>query len=471
MAAMTDADRSAVEELRPLVRGPVIEPGQLRYDDTRKIYNALHDRRPAVIVQAANVADVVAAVRFAREHELALALRGGSHSIAGFSACDGGLMLDLGPMKGIRVDPRLRLAQAEPGVTWGDLNHAAHAFGLATTGGIVSTTGIAGLTLGGGIGHLARRCGLTCDNLVSADVVLADGSFVTCDDKREPDLFWALRGGGGNFGVVTSFTYRMHPVANILGGPTFYPLDGEVIRGYLDLIAEAPEELNVILALVLGPPLPFLPTQWHGEPMCALLTCWSGPSDQDDWVRRRLAQVGPVAGQLVDRMPYPPINTLFDDLLPAGLRHYWKGSFVQTLTDDAIDAHVAYGATLPSAETATLVFPIDGACHRVGQHETAFAYRDAGFAVAVGASWRDASDDDANTAWSRAYYDAVRPYGMGGGYVNFSSDDDESQVRANYRENHHGLVQAKCRYDPDNLFRLNQNIVPEPSAAGTVTGG
>lgn len=466
MTANTRLDRSTLDELRTRVRGSVVEPDHPRYDEVRMVYNALHDQRPALIVQATTVADVIAAVTFAREHELVLAVRGGSHSIAGFSTCDGGLVLDLGSMKGIRIDPEQRLARAEPGVTWGELNHATHAFGLATTGGIVSTTGVAGLTLGGGIGHLARRCGLTCDNLLSADVVLADGSFVTCDDEHDPDLFWALRGGGGNFGVVTSFAYRLHPVADILGGPTFYPLDGDVIRGYLDLVAQAPDELNVILGLVLGPPLPFLPEQWHGRPVCVLLTCWSGPDDQDQQVLKRLAHVGPVVGQQVGRMPYPVINTLFDDLLPAGLRHYWKGCFNRTLTEQAIDAHLSFGATLPSAETATLMFPIDGACHRVGQHETAFPFRDANFAVAVGATWREPAQDGANISWSRAYYDAIRPSGMGGGYVNFSSDDDGAQVRANYRENHHGLVQAKRRYDPGNVFRLNQNIVPAPPASG-----
>lgn len=448
------------EQLREQIRGRVVEPGQPQYDDARRVYNALHDRRPSLIVQAATAADVMATVGYARDRELPLAVRGGAHSIAGFSTCDDGVVLDLGAMTGIQVDPERREARAEPGVTWGDFNQTTHAFGLATTGGIVSTTGIAGLTLGGGMGHLARRCGLTCDNLISADVVLADGSLVTCSDTENPDLFWALRGGGGNFGVVTSFKYRLHAVADILGGPTFYPLDADVVRGYLDLMADAPDELNVILGLVLGPPVPFLPEEWHGRPMCALITCWSGPEGEDEQIRKRLAAVGPVAGQFLERMPYPAVNTLFDELLPAGLRHYWKGCFHDTLTKEAIDAHVSYAATLPTIQTATLVFPIDGASHRVGRHETAFSYRDASYSVAFGATWSDPADDDANIAWSRAYDDAVRRFGMGGGYVNFSSDDDHVQVQANYRENYRALAQVKQQYDPANLFRLNQNITP-----------
>jgi FAD/FMN-containing dehydrogenase len=459
-------EQTAVEELREGVRGPVIHPGQPAYEEARKVYNALHDRRPALIVRAASVADVMAAVSFARDHGLVLAIRGGAHSIAGFSTSDGGLVLDLGTMKGIRVDPGLQTVRAEPGLTWGDLNHATHAFGLATTGGIVSTTGIAGLTLGGGVGHLARRCGLTSDNLLSADVVTADGSLVTCSEDREPDLFWALRGGGGNFGVVTSFEYRLHPVADILGGPTFYPLDADVLRGYLHLVAEAPHELNAIFGLVLCPPVPFVPEPWHGRPVCVVQTCWSGPPGEDEHIRRHLADIGPTVGQYVDRMPYPVINTLFDELLPSGLRHYWKGCFNRSLSDETIDAHMTFGRTLPTAETATLVFPIDGACHRVGPAESAFAYRDATFAVGLGATWRSPADDDANIAWTRSYYEALRPSAMEGGYVNFSSDDDDTQIRANYRHNHERLVRIKRRYDPRNLFRLNQNISPAAGGGG-----
>lgn len=456
-------DPTVVENLRTAVRGPVFEPGDDGYDDARTIYNVIHDRRPGAVVRAASAADVVATVTAARDHELPLAVRGGSHGIAGFGTCDDGLVLDLGAMRGLRVDPRHGTVRAEPGLTWGDLNHGTYAFGLAVTGGIVSTTGIAGLTLGGGLGHLARRCGLSCDNLLSADVVTADGRLLTCSADEHADLFWALRGGGGNFGVVTSFEYRLHPIADILGGPTFYPLDSEVVHGYLDLLADAPDELNLVLGLVRAPPAPFVPEVWHGTPVCAVLTCWSGPREHDDRIRDRLERIGPAVGQFVDRMPYPMINTLFDDVLPFGLRHYWKGCFNDGLLDRAIDAHVSFAETLPSPESATLIFPIDGACHRVGPNETAFGYRDATFAVGIGATWHDPADDAANIAWTRAYYDALRPTAMAGGYVNFSSDDDAAQIRANYEHNHHRLGEVKRRYDPGNRFRLNQNIDPGTS--------
>jgi FAD/FMN-containing dehydrogenase len=446
--------------LHAAVRGEIVRPGDPGYDEARAVYNARHDRRPALIVRAAGVADAIAAVNHARERGLPLAVRGGGHSIAGFSTCDGGLVLDLGPMRGIRVDPATRTVRAEGGCTWADLNHATHAFGLATTGGIVSSTGIAGLTLGGGLGHLARRCGLTIDNLRSADVVTADGTFLTCDAEREPDLFWALRGGGGNFGVVTSFEYGLHAVADVLGGPTFLPLDGDVMRGYRKLIAEAPDELGAILAITLGPPLPVLPERWHGRPLCVVLTCWSGPAELDDDVRARLAGVGPVLGQPVQRMPYPAINTLFDALLPKGLHHYWKGQFGADLPDEAIDVHLEFGAQVPCLETATIVFPIDGACHRVAPDATAFAHRDARFATALGASFPDPADTDRNIAWTRAYDAALAPFSQGGGYVNFVAEDDQARVPADYRSNYDRLVAVKRRYDPRNLFRRNHNISP-----------
>ncbi|MDI5983404.1 FAD-binding oxidoreductase [Halomonas sp. M4R5S39] len=453
----------SADELRPLgerLHGALIQPDDARYDEARRVYNALHDRRPALIVQAAGVADVMTAVTFAREHELPLAVRGGGHSVPGFGTCDGGLVLSLERMRGLRVDPERRRVRAEGGCTWADLNHATTAFGMATTGGIVSSTGIAGLTLGGGLGYLARSCGLTCDNLLSADVVTAEGRFLTCREGHHEDLLWALRGGGGNFGVVTSFEYRLHDVADILGGPTFYPLEAAVIRGYRALIAEAPEALGAVLGITLAPPLPFVPEQWHGRPVVVVLTCWRGPATEDDAIRERLGRLGPVVGQFVQRMPYPVINTLFDELLPAGLHHYWKGCFTRELTDEAIDVHLDFGARMPCLQSATLLFPVDGACQRVAPDATAFAYRDATFATVLGPSWPDPADSEHNIAWGRAYYQALRPYSEEGGYVNFMSADDADRVRADYRQNYDRLVEIKTRYDPSNLFRLNQNIAP-----------
>lgn len=297
-------DKQLLGRLRGAVRGDIVQPGDPDYDEARRVYNAMHDKRPAVVVRAVDAGDVIATVDFARETGLLLAVRGGSHSVPGYGTCDDGVVLDLGRMRGIRVDPETRTARVEGGCTWADVNHATHAFGLATTGGVVSTTGVGGLTTGGGMGYLARQCGLACDNLVSVDLVTADGSFLTCTDEHNADLMWAVRGGGGNFGVVTSFAYRLHPVDDILGGPTFYPLDADVIRRYRDLVAESEESLGALLVVGLGPPLPFLPERWHGRPICGVVTCWTGPEDEDDRIRARLDGLGPVLGQHVGRMPY-----------------------------------------------------------------------------------------------------------------------------------------------------------------------
>ncbi|MEU9656077.1 FAD-binding oxidoreductase [Streptomyces chartreusis] len=453
-------DERLLGRLRGAVRGTVVEPGDPAYDEARKVYNAMHDRRPAIIVRAVDTGDVMATVDFAREQGVPLAVRGGSHSVPGYGTCDGGVVLDLGLMRGIRVDPDTRTAWVEGGCTWADVNHATHAFGLATTGGIVSTTGVGGLTTGGGLGHLARRCGLACDNLVSVDLVTADGSFVTCTDEQHDDLMWAVRGGGGNFGVVTSFAYRLHPIADILGGPTFFPLDADVIRRYRELVAEADERLGAVFVVGLGPPVPFLPERWHGRPVCGMVACWTGPQDEDDRIRERVAALGPVLGRHLERMPYPVINTLFDDLVPAGLYHYWKGSFTQSLPDGVVDTLVEYGATTPSIQSVTVIFPIDGACHRVGPEETAFSYRDADYAIALSPTLATREDCEAQKDWVRAFHRGLEPHSLEGGYVNFMDADDQDRVRANYRTNYDRLRDLKRRYDPGNLFRLNHNIAP-----------
>ncbi|MEV0170423.1 FAD-binding oxidoreductase [Streptomyces sp. NPDC050803] len=453
-------DDRLLERLRGAVRGDLVRPGEPDYDEARKVYNAMHDRRPAIVVRAVDTGDVIAAVDFARDQHLPLAVRGGSHSVPGYGTCDGGVVLDLGRMRGIRVDPESRTARVEGGCTWADVNHATHAFGLATTGGVVSTTGVGGLTTGGGMGYLTRRCGLACDNLVSVDLVTADGSFVTCTDEQRSDLMWAVRGGGGNFGVVTSFAYRLHPVADILGGPTFFPLDGDVIRRYRELIAESDERLGALFVVGLGPPLPFLPERWHGRPVCGVVACWTGPEEEDDRIRDRVAALGPVLGRHLERMPYPVINTLFDDLVPPGLYHYWKGAFTQDLPDGAVDALVEYGATTPSIQSVTVVFPVDGACHRVAPQETAFSYRDADYAIALSPTLPSREECEAQKGWVRAFHAALEPHSMEGGYVNFMDGDDQDRVRANYRDNLTRLTDLKRHYDPGNLFRLNHNIAP-----------
>ncbi|MDI2032111.1 FAD-binding oxidoreductase [Saccharopolyspora sp. TS4A08] len=451
-----------IEQLRERVRGPVITSADPGYDQARAVYNAMIDLHPQAVVRCANVGDVAAVADFARDNAVDLAVRGGGHSVPGFGTCEGGVVADLSGMRGVRVDAERRTARAEGGATWGDFNAATHAYGLATTGGIISTTGIGGLTLGGGIGYLARGLGLSCDNLVSADVVLASGEIVVADELRNPDLLWALRGGGGNFGAVTSFEYRLSPVSEIYGGPIFFDLEhaAQVLRGFRDLIAEAPEQLGAFPAFQIAPPLPFIPEQRHGVAHIAVVTCWSGPAEDGPAAVAPLRDLAPVVAEHVGPMPYPALNSAFDALVPPGLQHYWKANFATELTDDMIAAHVQHGPRVPVVNSTVHIYPIDGACHRVAADETAFAYRDANFATVIAGMWPDPADNEANIEWVRDYYAATAPHSEEGGYVNFMAADDQGRVKANYRQNYDRLAEIKRRYDPDNLFHLNQNIVP-----------
>lgn len=452
---------SDLDQLRERVRGAVIVPGDDDYDEARTVYNAMIDRSPAVVVRCSDAGDVMACVDHARENGLDLAVRGGSHSVPGFGTCDGGVVVDLSGMRGVRVDPQTRTARAEGGATWGDFNHATHAFGLASTGGIISTTGIGGLTLGGGIGYLTRGLGLSLDNLASADVVTADGAMVTASDREHEDLFWAIRGGGGNFGVVTSFEFRLAPVGTIYGGPMFFELSDAraVLEWYRGFIADAPETFGGFPAFQIAPPLPFIPEERHGEPFLAFVSCTTAV-DEGEVNLKSLRDVAPVVAEHVGPMPYPALNAAFDALVPPGLQHYWKASFVKELTDDAISAHLEHGPKLPVVNSTVHIYPINGAAHRVGPEDTAFAYRDANFATVIAGMWPDAADNEANTAWVKDYYAATAPHSEEGGYINFMADDDQSRIRANYRGNYDRLVSIKGTYDPNNLFHLNQNIAP-----------
>ena len=451
-----------LEDLREHVRGEVIGPDDEGYEEARKVYNAMIDRRPGVVVRCANAGDVIAAVNFARENQLALAVRGGGHSVPGFGTCDDGVVIDFSRMRGVRVDPATRTARAEGGATWGDFNAATNAFGLATTGGIISTTGAAGLTLGGGIGYLDRGFGLSCDNLVSADVVTADGHFVVASEHENEDLFWALRGGGGNFGVVTSLEFRLHPVKDIYGGPMFFELEhaGDLLRFYREFISDAPEELGGFPAFQIAPPLPFIPEDRHGDTFVAFVACWAGPLDQGEKAIKPIREVAPIVAEFVGPMPYPALNSAFDALVPPGLQHYWKANFVTELTDEAIAAHLDHGPKVPAVNSTVHIYPINGACHRVAPEATAFAYRDANFATVIAGMWPDPAHNEANIAWVRDYYDATAPYSEEGGYINFMAEDDQDRIKANYRGNYERLVEVKRKYDPDNLFHLNQNIKP-----------
>jgi FAD/FMN-containing dehydrogenase len=452
-----------LEGLRTTVRGEVITPRDDGYEDARKVFNAMIDRRPAFVVRCAGTEDVSAAVDFARESELDVAVRGGGHSVPGFGTADDALVIDLSGMREVQVDPERRTARAQGGATWGIFNDATHVYGLATTGGVVSTTGVGGLTLGGGIGYLARGHGLSCDNLVSAEVVTADGRALTASETENEDLFWALRGGGGNFGVVTAFEFRLHPVTEVYGGPLFFDQAdaGAVLRAYREFIVDAPEQFGGFPAWQIAPPLPFIPEERHGETMLAFVACWAGPVEDGEQALKPLRDAAPVVAEHVGAMPYPALNSAFDALYPpGGLQHYWKANFVKELTDEAIEAHLEHGPKVPVVSSTVHIYPINGACNRVASDATAFAYRDATFATVIAGMWPDPADNEANIEWVRDYYEATAPLSEEGGYVNFMSGDDQDRIKANYRGNYDRLVEVKRKYDPDNVFHLNQNIRP-----------
>lgn len=454
--------RPNVDDLRERTRGRVVAIGDPGYDEARRVYNAMIDRHPAAVVECVDTADVIETVHFAADTGVDLSIRGGSHSVPGFGTNDGGVVVDMSRMKGIRVNPHTHTARAEGGCTWGDFNHATHAYGLATTGGIVSTTGIAGLTLGGGIGYLTRGLGLSCDNLISADVVTADGRVLVASEKENDDLFWALRGGSGNFGVVTSFEYQLHEVDDIYAGIFFYPIERtrDVLAFYDDFVTDAPEELGLFPAFQIAPPLPFIPEAEHGKTFIAIVSCWAGDLDEGEAQIAPIRDAAPTVAAMVTPMPYPALNSAFDELLPPGLQHYWKASFSTGLTDGAIAAHAEWGPQVPALNSTVHIYPINGAANRVPPDATAFAYRDAKFATVIAGMWPDPADNTANTQWVKDYYAALQPHSEAGGYVNFMAGDDQHRIRDNYKGNYDRLAQVKAAYDPDNLFHVNQNIQP-----------
>ena len=455
-------DDAAVGPLSADFRGEVIRREDPGYDSARRVYNAAVDRRPALIVRPVDVADIRRALRFGIDQGLGIAVRGGGHHGAGFGTVDDGLLIDLGRLRGIRVDPTARTVRLEPGCTLADLDHATHAFGLAVPTGIFGTTGVAGLALGGGIGHLTRKFGLTLDNLIEADVLLASGELVTANVTAHEELFWAIRGGGGNFGIVTSFLFRAYPVSTIVGGPTLYDLDqtADVLRWYRDFLPEAPRELNGFFALLTVPPVPPFPEHLHLKKMAGIVWCYSGDPATAVDVFAPIHAFGPPALDGIQPMPFPVLQTAFDPLFPAGLRWHWRADFVSTIPDEAVAEHVRFGATLPTWRSGMHLYPIDGAVNDRNETDTAFGYREARWAqVMVGVD--DASSTSAETAaWTTAYWEALRPYSAGGAYVNMYMDEGQDRVRKSYRKNYDRLARAKTRFDPDNVFRLNQNISP-----------
>ena len=453
---------SAIAGFESRFRGSLIRPHDSLYESARKVYNAMIDRHPRLIACCSDIADVVAAVNFARDHGMPLAVRGGGHNVAGFGTCDDGLVIDLGRMKGIWVDPDERRALVQGGCTWGDVDHATHAFGLATPGGLVSTTGVAGLTLGGGIGHLSRKYGLACDNLLSAQVVTADGRILTASTEENADLFWGLRGGGGNFGVVTSFEFQLHPVSTVLGGPIFYALEQrvEALRFYRAFMASAPESLGAFFTFLKVPPGPPFPEHLHNKTVCGIVCCYTGTLEEGEEVVGPLKEFGPPVFEHVGRVPFPFLQSAFDAIVPSGLHHYWKADFMRDLSDDAIAVHAEFGPRIPTVESVLHIYPTDGAVQRLGAQETAYSHRDARFVHIIAATSPNPADMPAGIDWARAYWNALHPYSAGGSYVNFLMDEGEDRVQATYGENFERLVRLKNKYDPTNLFRLNQNIKP-----------
>lgn len=458
---MTD---QATETFKRNLRGRLVSPADADYDAVRALYNGMIDKRPRLIARCVDAADVMAAVNHAREQGLLLAIRGGGHSGPGLGSCDGGLVIDLSLLRSVRVDPDRRTVRVDAGCTSGDVDHATHAFGLAVPFGIVSTTGVAGLTLGGGTGYLTRKYGLTIDNLLEADVVLADGRFVTASKDRNPDLFWALRGGGGNFGVVTSFLLQAHPVSTVYAGPIFWEATHAkaVMRAYRDFLPDAPEELGVFVGLKAVPSMDPFPKGYWGRRACAIIGSYNGSAaDGERLMAPLLKAVPPPIFNWMSAVPFPAMQALFDPFFPKGLQWYWKGDFVKSLPDEAIDTHIAQAAKAPSELCLTHLYPIDGAVHRVAADATAWNTRDATWSMVIAGIDPDPKGAESLKTWGRAYWHAVHPFNLGGVYVNFMMDDETGdRLQTTYGDNYRRLASIKAKYDPNNLFRVNQNIKP-----------
>jgi len=455
-----DLDASIIEAFGIQIRGELIHPKSSNYNEARKVYNGMIDKHPGMLVMCVDVADVIASVNFGREHNLLIAVRGGGHNGGGLGLCDEGLVIDLSGIKFVRVDTSNSTVRVGGGNIWGEVDHATHPFGLAVPAGIISTTGVGGLTLGGGVGHLSRKYGLTIDNLLEADMVLADGSFVTVSAKQNADLFWAIRGGGGNFGIVTSFKFQAHPVKTVFGGPTLWPIEKteEIMEWYHNFINNAPDELNGFIATMIIPGPPF-PEHLHNKQFCGIVWCYVGDPSKFDELFKPVLDLKPLFAH-VGEMPYPSIQTLFDGLLPPGLQWYWRADFFNELGSEVRAQHLKFGSKIPTPLSQMHLYPISGAASRVAKHETPWAYRDAKYAgVIVGVS-PNPKDSDKITKWCKDYWEALHPYSSGGAYSNFMMDEGQERVKASYKHNYDRLVKIKNQYDPANLFRVNQNIKP-----------
>jgi FAD/FMN-containing dehydrogenase len=450
-------------ELDAQLRGDLITAQDERYEAARALYNAMIDKRPAVIAQCTDAADVMAALAYGRAAGLDIAVRGGGHNGPGLASVDGGLVVDLSRMRGVDVDPDRGLARVQGGALLGDLDHATHSFGMAVPGGIISTTGVGGLTLGGGVGNLTRTLGLTIDSLVGADVVLADGRQVRADEDQHADLFWALRGGGGNFGVVTSFTFRLHPVSTVMAGPMFWSLEQlpDVMAWYRDYIHEAPEDLNGWFGVLTVPPVAPFPEHLQGQKVCAVLWCVPGTEARAAELLAPARALDPIMDGVAE-LPLPALQSAFDGLYPKGDQWYWRTDFVRDIPDAAVEQHLEYARSLPTGQSTLHLYPVTGAAARVGSADTAWSYRDARWVEVIVGVDRDAASVPLITDWAKSYWDALHPFSMqSGGYVNMMMEEGEERIRASYRDNYDRLAGIKATYDPDNTFHINQNIRPK----------
>lgn len=461
--SIQNLDVSAVTDFKSHIRGQIFLPVDAGYEDACKVYNGMIHKHPGMIVKCMDVADVITSVNFARENHLLLAVRGGGHNGGGLGMCDNGLVIDLSGIKYVRVDPETKTVRVGGGNVWGEVDHATHPFGLAVPAGIISSTGVGGLTLGGGVGYLSRKYGLTIDNLLEADMVLADGSFVTANADKNSDLFWAIRGGGGNFGVVTSFKFQAHPVKNVYGGPTLWPIEKtkEMMEWYDEFINNAPDELNGFFAQLVIPGPPF-PEPLHHKKFCGVVWCYAGDMNKTEQIFQPVLATNPVF-QHLGEMPYPDIQKLFDGLLPSGLQWYWRADFFNESEAARRDKHLEFGLQIPTPLSQMHLYPVSGAAGRVANNETAWAYRDAKYAGVIVGVDPDPSNAEKITKWCKDYWEELHPYSCGGAYLNFMMNEGQDRIKASYKGNYDRLTKIKKKYDPDNLFRVNQNILPEGS--------
>ena len=451
-----------LDAFKDSIRGKLIMPADAGYNDARKVYNGMIMKMPALIVQCADVADVMTCVNFGREKGLLIAVKGGGHNGAGMGTCDDGLVIDLCQLNGIYIDVENKTVRTEGGCILADVDHATHALGLAIPSGVFGGTGIGGLTLGGGIGHLTRKYGLAIDNLVEASMVLADGSYVKASVNINPDLFWAVRGGGGNFGVVVSFLFKALPVSMVYGGPMFWEMDDAkmIMQWYREYIVSAEDDLSGFFAFITIPSNPHFPEVYHAKRMCSIIWCYTGDMQNAENTLQAVRDLKQPAIDFAGPMPFPALQGLFDPLLPAGMHWYWKTDFLNELTDTAIDIHIEHSMEPPAWLSATHIYPINGAAARVGKNETAWHFRDATWAMVIAGVDENASGKNAVIKWTKDYWNALRPYSAGGGYVNFMMDEGDQGVKSTYNENYGKLAEIKSKYDPGNLFRINQNIKP-----------